>query len=75
MDSTEKKKVRDRVYDLFKGGAKVSSADVYQHYKRGRLGVQKPSLDQPAALGAWLAGRDDEADGTRDQRNSFAQSK
>jgi hypothetical protein len=72
MHPSEKQRIKDKVYDLFRGGAKISSADVYQHYKRGRLGVQKPGNDQPAALGAWLAGRDDERDGIADQRNTFA---
>jgi hypothetical protein len=49
-----------QVYALFRGEPpECRSSYLHDHYRRGKLGVQRPGREQVAALAAWKAGRDD----------------
>lgn len=63
MDFATKKRIKNEVYAVFRGGVSVCSDALRNHYKRGRIGTDKPTWERPGALGAWLAGQDDAADG------------
>ena len=63
-----KKRIKNETYRVFRGGVPVISDALRNHYRRGRLSKDKPTWEQPAALGAWLAGQDDARDGVSDQQ-------
>lgn len=49
----------DVVYRLFRDTPdKGKTSELYNHYKRGRLGIMRPRPQQKLALAAWQAGRD-----------------
>lgn len=53
---------RGNVYSLFLNDpAKGESSYLADHYKRGRLGIQRPPGSKPLADAAWRAGRDSAA--------------
>lgn len=56
MTPAEPTRGADAVYAYYRNGG--TRGDLYVHYKRGRIGVLRPSRTYANALAAWRAGRD-----------------